>query len=757
MKKAILFSVLLSAGNLVTGQTISSKKWSDLFSYNNVLAIKEDNGKLVAATENGIFYYNLSSGEITKLSKANGLHEVKISAFDYNPQTGIGLVGYRNGSMDVITPGGITYVVDIPIATGYNGDKRINHISITGDRAVISVGYGVSIFDLKKKEFAQSAFFTTGTGFEAANEATIKDNTVYAATATGLKTHEIDVTFPVYSTWNTQTAGNFIHADSENTTVYATANNVYYGNGTAFSQLTQAFGKISDVVVTEQHITVTDNERIYVFTTGGAAVNSAGFAQPCNTGTYIGGQVFAGTQRSGIMNAAKSSIKPDGPFNNRSYKIEIRNNKLWVSSGARKDRYNGSQPDPANLGFYHFDGMQWVYPTMFIDNTDTVYNVMDVVANPADTDEVFFANHTEKPGQGIYRMKYEASSKDFSLQKFYPTSTNHSYNRPTGLAFDGNNNLMGTIGFLFNDATNSFSAGIMAYDRAADSFLTRNLPVSFSTQKPVFYGDLMWIPLPRTTDLMAYDYKNSPLNFSDDVPYNITDQNGLPTNSEGTISIAFDKNDDAWIGTDTGLRILPSAPTEVKNSPQLEPVIIEQNGIPEELFRDGAILQVEVDSGNYKWVSVDGGGAYLLSANGERTLLQFTRENSPIPTNSITDIKVDNRTGKVYFVTFDGIVVYQGDVVDVTSNFGNVVVYPNPVVTANFKGFVTIRGLAERTNIRIVDAAGNLVHQAVARGGFHQWDLNNQRGKRVASGVYFVLMTNADGTDKATAKIAVVN
>jgi hypothetical protein len=35
--------------------------------------------------------------------------------------------------MDVITPDGITYVVDIPIATGYNGSKKINHISITGD------------------------------------------------------------------------------------------------------------------------------------------------------------------------------------------------------------------------------------------------------------------------------------------------------------------------------------------------------------------------------------------------------------------------------------------------------------------------------------------------------------------------------------------------------------------------------------------------------------------------------------------------
>ena len=91
-----------------------------------------------------------------------------------------------------------------------------------------------------------------------------------------------------------------------------------------------------------------------------------------------------------------------------------------------------------------------------------------------------------------------------------------------------------------------------------------------------------------------------------------------------------------------------------------------------------------------------------------------------------------------------------------TENFGNVIVYPNPVVQANYKGNVKIKGLAERTNIRITDAGGNLVHQAVARGGYYEWDLTN-RGKRVASGIYFILMTNADGTDKATAKIAVVN
>ena len=135
----------------------------------------------------------------------------------------------------------------------------------------------------------------------------------------------------------------------------------------------------------------------------------------------------------------------------------------------------------------------------------------------------------------------------------------------------------------------------------------------------------------------------------------------------------------------------------------------------EELFRESAILQIAVDAGDYKWVSVDGGGVYYLSADGQRTIKHFTKENSPLPTNSVTDIKVDKKTGKVYFVTYNGIVTYQGDVADVTSNFGDVVVYPNPVVYSNFKGKVTIKGLAEKTNIRIVDAAGNVVHSAVAK------------------------------------------
>lgn len=752
MKK--LFPIIFVLLSLSLGaQVISSSRWSDLFSYNNVLAIREGDGKLIAATENGLFFYTPTTGETTKLSKANGLHEVKISAFDYNAETKIGLVGYQNGSLDVITPEGITYVVDIPLATGYTGDKKINHVSITGNLAVISVGYGVSIFRLDKKEFGDSAFFRNSSGvYEAAKEAVIKDNVVYVVTSTGFKSHEINTTFALYSNWNSLQAGNFLQAAVGGTIAYSDLNTVRFGSGSSFSTLPRSFTDIQDVIVTAQNIIVTEKTSISVFDLNGNFIRNFDVGEALNTAFYSKEEIFAGTKVSGIKNEARKNIKPDGPYHNTSYKITLQDEQIWISSGNRTNRYNHAAPHPNNLGFYYYTGSEWIYPDYFI-KSGKGFNVLDVTPNPIDTKEVFFTNYIGSNDQGIYKMKYNAGRYDFV--KFYTRGGGGTYNRPVGLAFDENNNLFTTIAYMDTSAAGDTGYGV--YNRSGDLFNYRNLPTLGGIQKPLIAEGLLWIPLPRTNNFAAVDYKNT-ANTSDDQLFLLDNGDGLPSNSQGSISVALDKSGDLWIGTDNGLRILPSAASSIKESnTEVESVIIEENGVGEELFRDSSVLQIEVDSGNQKWVSISGGGVFYLSPNGEKTIRHFTKENSPLPSNSVTDIKVDNKTGKVYFVTFDGVMVYKGDVVDVNEKFGKVLVYPNPVVQANYKGNVRLRGLAEKTNIRITDAAGNVVHQAVARGGYYEWNLNNHRGVRVASGIYFVLMTNADGTDTATAKIAVVN
>lgn len=740
MKKILLF-ISFCITLLSQAQT---SKWSDMFSYNNVLKIRPDNERLIAATENGIFYYNPTSGEIKKLSKANGLHDVKISAFDYDAATQTGIVGYQNGSMDVITPNGIFLIVDIPLATGYNGSKRINHISINGDRAVISAGYGVSIFNVAKREFGDTAFFTTGGIYVAANAAVLKDNTIYVATNSGIKSHEVNATFPVYTSWTTVTSGTFNKIDASDVVAFANNTQVRYSSGNSFATISRTFTNIQDLRVTNGQIIVTDQTQVYVYNSNGAQQKNFNAGENINTALVYNNTIFTGTILSGIYNEQKNSLKPDGPYSNLSYKLSLLNDQIWVSTGKRAS-YD-QVPEPSNIGYYHYNGNKWIYPNYFLQNPNTTFNILDVIPNPSNPSEVFFTNMNHTGSKGIYKMM------DDEFSKSYLTNATDGYGlRPIGCVFDQKNALLCTV-------TNTVSGiGFYYFNRQADSFVLNEIPVKQSTQKPIAKDGVLYIPIPfGDGGMLMYNYNDTPTTASDDTFKFLNKNNNLPTNR--CVSVAIDKNDDLWIGTMEGLRVLSNPKSAIlEDNPQTDAIIIEENGLAEELFRDGLLLQTIVDSGNQKWVSIEGGGVLYLSSNGDKTIYHFTKSNSPLPNDSVTDIQIDEKTGKVYFATLDGIMVYQGDVTDVTSNFGNVLVYPNPVVYAQYKGNVRIRGLASKTNIRITDAAGNLVHSAVANGGYFEWNLANQRGTRVASGIYYVLMTNEDGTDTATAKIAVVN
>lgn len=737
MKKILLIISVFTA-LIFQAQT---SKWSDLFSYNNVLKIREDGDRLITATENGIFYYYPGTGEIKKLSKANGLHEVKISAFDYNPATQMGVVGYQNGSLDVITPNGIFLIVDIPLATGTT-NKTIKNIYIEGDRAIISAGYGVSIFNITRREFADTAFFPTT---EIISSAIIKDNTVYVVTDKGLKSHEVNTTFPVYNTWTANptynTALKKIDA-AAGIIAFSDATQVRYGSGTSFSTIPGTFSAIQDIKVTSNQIIVTDQTQVYVYGTNGAQQKNFNAEELINTALTFNNQLYTGTKLSGMYNEAKSILKPDGPYNSASYRLSLYNNEIWISSGGR-DSYNN--PAARNLGYYYFDGSKWIYPEYFKQNSG--FNILDVVPNPSNPSEVFFTNYIYSNQKGIYKMQ------DNEFVKFYLNDNLPYNNRPVGLSFDEQNRLFCSAMLIVEGG----STGFYLYNNVTDSFKLNPVANMGGAQAPVTKDGVLYIPAPFSNDggLIVYNYNNTDSN-SDDSFKILKTTNNLPVN--GTASVAVDNSDDVWIGSREGVRILSNPKAAIlEDNPQTDPIIIEENGLAEELFRDAEILQITVDSGNQKWISVNGGGVFCVSPSGENTIYHFTKANSPLPNDSVTDIKIDNKTGKVYFATLDGVMVFQGDVAEVTSNFGNVLVYPNPVVYAQYKGNVRIKGLAQKTNIRITDVAGNLVHSAVANGGYFEWNLNNQRGVRVASGIYYVLMTNEDGTDTATAKIAVVN
>jgi len=145
----------------------------------------------------------------------------------------------------------------------------------------------------------------------------------------------------------------------------------------------------------------------------------------------------------------------------------------------------------------------------------------------------------------------------------------------------------------------------------------------------------------------------------------------------------------------------------------------------------------------------------FLSSDGQETLAHFTKDNSPLPTNNIRDVSVDDATGSVYFATEQGLLEFKGTATGPESNLDNVAAFPNPV-RPGFNGRVTIKGLTRRANVKITDIEGNLVHEEISEGGSIQWNTTAFGRHKVASGVYLILVTGEDQAETTVSKLLIV-
>ena len=136
---------------------------------------------------------------------------------------------------------------------------------------------------------------------------------------------------------------------------------------------------------------------------------------------------------------------------------------------------------------------------------------------------------------------------------------------------------------------------------------------------------------------------------------------------------------------------------------------------------------------------------YLVSENGDKEIEHFTAENSPLLSNSITSITIDQKNGEVFFGTDEGLISYMGEATGGKDSYANVYVYPNPV-RETYNGPVTVTGLKENTEVKITDVSGNLVFNTKSLGG-----------NRVKTGVYLVMCSDEFGEETHISKLLFIH
>ena len=221
--------------------------------------------------------------------------------------------------------------------------------------------------------------------------------------------------------------------------------------------------------------------------------------------------------------------------------------------------------------------------------------------------------------------------------------------------------------------------------------------------------------------------------------------------------MAEDKNGEVWVGTENGVGVFYSPDDLFSANPSdCQWPLVQQGLYVQYLLEGEQVNAIAVDGANRKWMGTDRGGAYLFSADGTKQVLHFTAENSPLLSDRVSSIAINQVTGEIYFGTDKGVISYKGTATDGTDAFGNVYAYPNPV-REGYQGYIAVKGLLANAQIRITDISGRLVFTGKAEGGQAVWDGTTMDGHKVHTGVYLVFASNETGSDKVVTKILVIN
>ena len=176
------------------------------------------------------------------------------------------------------------------------------------------------------------------------------------------------------------------------------------------------------------------------------------------------------------------------------------------------------------------------------------------------------------------------------------------------------------------------------------------------------------------------------------------------------------------------------------------------------LLTGNTVNAIAVDGGNRKWIGTLGAGIYLVNADGSEILAHYTAADSPLLSDNIYDMAIDEQTGRLYITTDCGLCSYETGVTstEASLNKSNIKVYPNPV-RRDFSGNVTVSGLTEGAEVKVLSSGSQLVARGTAVGGSWQWDVTQQgSGSRVAPGVYYIMISTSDGKNSVGTKVLVI-
>ncbi|MBC7654953.1 MAG: T9SS type A sorting domain-containing protein [Oligoflexus sp.] len=751
MKKKLIFFLLLFA-QISKAQQVPLGQWRTHLPYNQVLSVAGNAEQTYCATNGGVFTIDNNTGEINKLSTINGLADVRSTLVAYNSTTQQTLITYQNSKIDLLKNNEIIHLNEIFDKKGL-GNKAINAVTFKNQFAYLSCGFGIVVYDLERKEVKDTYFIGANSSNLEIYEIAIENQNIYAATADGIFSNTLNnPTITDANSWIKQgISQNYPSGTTKSITlfngyIYGVFNTGVYKFKNNNWQLTAIFTPdVKKVKSSNNQLLTIAPFRIISYDNNENILkniqNTSNFSNANDVIITKENEFLIADGNKGLVKTSNgntfSFILPNGPNTSSVQNLAYKNGRIILSPGTISQNFS---PGFNNDGYSVFENETW--KSYSSANTQSFFPIRDIV--------ISVSSSTSK---NIFLGSFLNGVLDFNPDNLELKIYNQN-----------NSSLQTTIG----DPANIRISGL-AYDSdgklwVAQYGVAKPLSVKTETNQWTSYGFPDEIPNPfaAVTGLLIDQENNKWLSIRNDglVIFNgsISKKLGFGANN-GAIpgsnvnSLTLDKEGAVWIGTNQGVAVVYN-PQDAFNGQKVEiPNLIEGQFL-KPLLANENINCITVDGANRKWIGTNN-GVWLFNKDGSKQILNFNINNSPLLNNGVLSIAISDETGEVFMGTASGIISYKGDATGSISKMTKVIAYPNPV-RPGYNGTIGIKGLVDKSSVKITDISGNLVYETTANGGTATWNGKNFNGETASSGVYLILVVNKDGSDTAVSKILII-
>ncbi len=735
-------------------------------SYSEIQSLYVAKQNVYALASGSLFSVNKQTEEVTQYSKIDGMHGSKIVKAAYNENTNQLLVVYANGIIDIIDDNSISYMLDI-YQKASSMSTNVHDIYMHKSIAYLAMPFGVVAINLQKHEISDTYYIGENAKDIDVEQIVCTTDSIYALSGNAIYYAALTDNLVDYSHWKSAPVSiNISKLVAYENQVYALAQNtIYQWKERKFNPFI-AGKNVQWMKTCAQQWLCSAMAKTYQIQSNGNTTEipsdtiATDIDYDTSTGAYW--QVNA---RDGLVRMTDGQkFAPQGPQTNDGYTLQFFGNRLFVCPGGRWANRMGR---PANISIYENDEWKgWNAKTVTKDFNAPIYDLIRFAANPNNPSDFFAASY----GNGLLQYKDDKpymryTEGNSSLMSAVAGGDYWDYYvRVDGLHLDNQ-------GYLWMLNADSRPHTVNILDTASMTWTNFDIYSNGTRVSLATPGEILpdqrderykWLYGHRLSDgvILFYD-GGTPIKHTDDKAIRrntFYDQDNNQIVLTDIYCLTQDKKNDIWIGTPSGIVVIPAS-VDFMTSSTCQRIKIPRNdgtNLADYLLGTEQINCIAIDGGNRKWIGTQTSGVYLVSEDGLTTIEHFTENNSPLPSNSVLSIAIHPITGEVFFGTTDGIASYQSDASEPQEDFDNVYAYPNPV-RSNYEGTISITGLMDNTVINIIDAGGNLICKTRSNGGTAIWDGKDQYGRRAATGVYTVLCNTANGKNHTVTKILILN